>query len=770
MSFKYLFFLFFPVLLFSQNTVSIKIVDENKLAVSRAIVIVSQEDNQIAFGTTNSEGVFDKVLPSGSYVFNIKKLGFTPVMEVVLVQEKVSLSFVLLPETNQLQNVVITSRPKTMRIKGDTISYNLKAIVDGTENKIEDVIKKLPGLDVDQDGKVLYKGQQINNVLIDGNEFFGNKHQMATQNISAEMIEGVDLLTNYSGFSLAAGGNNGVALNLKTKDAYKNKWVSDVELGYGVNNALRFHSNSFKFFKKGNLAILTDYNTIAKTPISREDYREMRVASNIDSEDNQSKEVEIPSFLNPNSFIKEKKNAFIGVTYTSLISPRAKITFSHIFNKTNLMEENNKTQTNIGDSDKRISFLENKNGSYVLNNSSIKWEFNKSKTTFLSYVAGLTPNSDDDNQELLRDVNEINYVKSNTNLSFAQVFRLQTLLLKTINYKILVKQSSDLNEQSLDLFSQNILFDSGYDMLFQQSKNQDRSFGFCNFFSLSKKSNIFTLKLNLLTHNTSINNNIFQNPAYNANFELKNQSLESKLSWLKNWSPKLQSLFGLNITNSNNTFQESENRFTRYEPNMSLIYSFSGFNKLTFNYVLDHQLLTLSQIQDFSMIFDFQTIFRPSLVDFSRIVPKNSYSLQYFSVNPKNNNVLFSSLVYTKELNSISNNTSYASDYIESQMINSQGTTSLRALVAYDMKFKRLPFSVKTTLFYLNATGNSQFNGIDNVFSSSNFTSKTKVISNFKKSDVQFGVDYNYIQRSIEQKGNNTKHMYYMAQILSKNT
>jgi hypothetical protein len=53
----------------------------------------------------------------------------------------------------------------------------------------------------------------------------------------------------------------------------------------------------------------------------------------------------------------------------------------------------------------------------------------QSKTTFLSYVAGLTPNSDEDNQELLSDVNQ-NYVKSNTNLSFAQVFKLQTLVLK----------------------------------------------------------------------------------------------------------------------------------------------------------------------------------------------------------------------------------------------------------------------------------------------------------------------------------------------------
>jgi hypothetical protein len=70
------------------------------------------------------------------------------------------------------------------------------------------------------------------------------------------------------------------------------------------------------------------------------------------------------------------------------------------------------------------------------------------------------------------------------------------------------------------------------------------------------------------------------------------------------------------MTNSNNTFQESQNTFSRYEPNLSLIYNFSGFNKLTFNYALEHQLPIISEIQDSSMIFDFQTIFRPSLVDF----------------------------------------------------------------------------------------------------------------------------------------------------------
>jgi hypothetical protein len=157
------------------------------------------------------------------------------------------------------------------------------------------------------DGKVLYKGQQINNVLIDGNEFFGNKHQMATQNINAEMIEGIDLLTNYSGFALADGGYKGIALNLHTKDSYK---ISGFLMSNWVMESIMpsvFTLILLNFFKKGNLAILSDYNTIGKTPISLEDYREMRVASNIDNEDNVTKELEIPSFLNPNSLNKEKQ-------------------------------------------------------------------------------------------------------------------------------------------------------------------------------------------------------------------------------------------------------------------------------------------------------------------------------------------------------------------------------------------------------------------------------------------------------------------------------
>ena len=763
---KYIFFLLFPVFLFSQQTLQVKIVDENNLPVYRAIVSVSQDDNQVAFGTTDANGLFEKQLPSGSYFLSVKKLGFTSLLEPVSLQKNEVLIFTFLPETNQLKNVIISSRPKLMKIKEDTISYNIKAVLDGTENKIEDVIKKLPGLDVDQDGKVMYKGQRIDNVLIDGNEFFGNKHQMATQNIDANMIEGIDLLTSYSGFAIASGGKKGIALNLKTKESYKNKWIMDFELASGINKSLRFHSNSFKFFKKGNISILSDYNTIAKTPISKEDYNEMKVVSDVDSENGEIKEIETPIFLNSNTLLKDKKNAFIGLNYTSLIDKRSKITFVNIFNKMNVSEFNTKTQTNIGDANNTVSFLENKNATYSLNNSAFKWEFNKSETTFISYVVGFSPNFDSDNQNLIRLQNKLEYEKNHNNINFAQVFRIQTKIFNSINYKFAVKHSFDSNQENLYLSSQENLFTTAFDYLNQKRKLSDKNLSVYNFFTWTKSLNYFTFKINFLSHHQNLANLVFQDNKFNENLTLKNQFLQTNFSWLRNWNTKFQTIAAITSTTSDVRFQDSNAVRVFYDPNLSLIYSFSSFNKITFNYVLEHQLPTIYQLQESDVIDDFQSILKPSQVNFSKLIPKNAYSVQYLNINPKSFSVLFATMSYAVQQNSISNNTNYNIGFIENEIITTPESQTIRGLLMYDLKFRRFPLSLKTTLFYLKSLGTSQFMNLENEFVSTNFMNRFQLISNFKNSNVQFGFDYNFSTRSINQSQNNFSNTSQNHQVL----
>ncbi len=763
---KYIFFLLFPVFLFSQQTLQVKIVDENNLPVYRAIVSVSQDDNQVTFGLTDANGLFEKQLPSGSYFLSVKKLGFTSLLEPVSLQKNEVLIFAFLPETNQLKNVIISSRPKLMKIKEDTISYNINAVLDGTENKIEDVIKKLPGLDVDQDGKVMYKGQRIDNVLIDGNEFFGNKHQMATQNIDANMIEGIDLLTSYSGFAIASGGRKGIALNLKTKESYKNKWIMDFELASGINKSLRFHSNSFKFFKKGNISILSDYNTIAKTPISKEDYNEMKVVSDVDSENGEIKEIETPIFLNSNTLLKDKKNAFIGLNYTSLIDKRSKITFVNIFNKMNVSEFNTKTQTNIGDANNTVSFLENKNATYSLNNSAFKWEFNKSETTFISYVVGFSPNFDSDNQNLIRLQNKLEYEKNHNNINFEQVFRIQTKIFNSINYKFAVKHCFDSTQENLYLSSQENLFITTFDYLNQKRKLSDKNLSVYNFFTWTKSLNYFTFKINFLSHHQNLENLVFQDNKFNENLTLKNQFLQTNFSWLRNWNAKFQTIAAITSTTSDVRFQDSNAVRVFYDPNLSLIYSFSSFNKITFNYVLEHQLPTIYQLQESDVIDDFQSILKPSQVNFSKLIPKNAYSVQYLNINPKSFSVLFATMSYAVQQNSISNNTNYNTGFIENEIITTPESQTIRGLLMYDLKFKRFPLSIKTTLFYLKSLGTSQFMNLENEFVSTNFMNRFQLISNFKNSNVQFGFDYNFSTRSINQSQNNFSNTSQNHQVL----
>lgn len=751
MKLKLIIFLLFPVLLFSQHAVRIKAIDDAKVPLQRAIVAISQEDNQIAFGTTDANGFIEKQLAAGTYIITIKKLGFAPITEVLLVQKEELFTYTLFLEMNKLKDVVITSRPKVMRVKEDTLSYNLKAVVDGTENKIEDVIKKLPGLAVDQDGKVLYKGQQIDNVLIDGNEFFGKKHQMATQNINAEMIEGIDLLTNFGGFALASGGQKGVALNLKTKEGYKNKWIHDIEQAVGINNALQWHSNSFNFFKKGNMAVISDYNTIAKTPISREDYSQMRIEADASGGNGETKSVETPSFLNPNAFLKDKKNAFIGLNYTSLIGAKSKITLANIINNSSITEEILRSQTTIGAAQNSIVFGENKKAGYLLANSAFKWEYNRSKTTFISYTAGVTPNTDRDNQEVVQLANDIDYLKENRNFSFAQVANIQTTVFKSIAYKGIIKHAMDRNKQNLRLFSKQNLFGTSQDSIYQRQKNDQITFSIQNGFSKTLGSSSLSLQINLLSQENHFRNTAWQHNATNLDLNLLRQSMKTQLSWLKKWNPKLQSIIGLTSTIVNSTLVTAQSSFTRLEPNLSLSYNFKGLNKLSFNYGLYHQLPNISQLQQITVIEDFQTIEQPTSINFQQIIPKNSFALQYFSIGTKNQNVFFSNLSYDIEHNTIGTNTIYNDSFVETIGIVTPQGNVLKALALYDLKFRKFPFSFKTTVFYLKTTGFSEFASISNKMTIQNFTGRLQVLSNFKKSPVQCGLDYNFMQRDVAQ-------------------
>lgn len=760
----YYLFLLVPSLFFAQNNLKVVVTDPENVAIVRAIVIITQNENQIAFGTTSEKGIFEKTLPNGTYAVRISKLGFVAKTIVIALPKDEYLAVQLQIETNKLETVIIKSRPKIMKVKQDTIQYNLKNVVDGTERKVEDIIKKLPGMQVDADGKVSYKGQQIDKVLIDGNEFFGNKHQMATQNINANMVDGIDLLTNFQGFSTAGNGGT-IALNLKLKEGFRGKFVGDIEASGGNNNARRFHSNLFRFKKTGNLAIISDFNTIAKIPITVDDYREMRTPTDEDLQPSGGQIFELPKFLEPSDYVKQKHNGFVGVTYTNLLTKKSKITFSNLFNNTDIVQQSAIRQTNIGNNNVIVSFANMKSSNALLSNTNFKWEFNKSKKTFLSYDCIFTPNTDLEQDNITKPTNNISSNIQNNNFSFNQTFKVTTKLFDKIIYRFQMSHGIENNNRSLTLDGNFPFFGTNFQTLKQNFFIKKNNLSVQNKFSIKLQSNTFVCKF-VLDHQNS-NSESRQNTmvSFDGTQHLSKNQFQTELSWQRFWSSKFNTTIAARSTTNMLFFDNQQNIIPRLEPSLLAQYSFSQVNKMTFSFAVNHEFPSILQLQTNSIVNDFQVINRPSAVAFDQLIQKKEFGLDYLWFGISTQSILFSKISYSIQDNAIANNGLYNLNFSENNLVLTPRSNQFRLLSVYDLKINGVPFSTKTTAVYMKIRGFTAFNNVLSEMSTETFSVKQQLFSNFKNAIFQFDINYNINKRNSFQSINNFQNSAFNYQI-----
>lgn len=141
-------------------------------------------------------------------------------------------------KTIALDKVIVTAK-KRFEVKKDTLSYNVAAYSDGTEQKIEDIIEKLPGIQVNGDtGRITYKGRSIETVTLGGDNLFGHNYTIGTKNINVDMVKQVQAIENYSENPLLKGieQSGKVALNLELKKGID--FSGNAELGSGLFEGL----------------------------------------------------------------------------------------------------------------------------------------------------------------------------------------------------------------------------------------------------------------------------------------------------------------------------------------------------------------------------------------------------------------------------------------------------------------------------------------------------------------------------------------------------
>jgi len=198
------------------------------------------------FFTTDKKGDFSyqvkKNYEAGLYIVS-SILGYEKSIDSIFPIEKgkvYTLNFTLHPTTTELEEVVLV-RERKFRIKNDTVVFNPEAYKDGTERKVEDILKKLPGIEVKGNGRIKYKGKAVAEVQLDGDDLFGDNYTVGTKNISVDIIDAIEAIDNFSKNPLLKGieNSNGVALNLKLKKG-KTDYSGNGNVGLGYGDKLRY--------------------------------------------------------------------------------------------------------------------------------------------------------------------------------------------------------------------------------------------------------------------------------------------------------------------------------------------------------------------------------------------------------------------------------------------------------------------------------------------------------------------------------------------------
>ena len=166
-------------------------------------------DSTLVQGTqANMDGVFViKNIPAGKYKLHVSSVGYGDHMQwVEMVGQDINLRTIRLVEHVQhLAEVSVQGRAAEMTVKGDTIEYNTSAYKVAENASVEDLLKKMNGVEVDKEGKVTINGEEIKAVRIDGKKFFGDDVQTATKNIPAEMIDKIQVIDEKSDMAKLTG-------------------------------------------------------------------------------------------------------------------------------------------------------------------------------------------------------------------------------------------------------------------------------------------------------------------------------------------------------------------------------------------------------------------------------------------------------------------------------------------------------------------------------------------------------------------------------------
>lgn len=212
--------------------------------------LLGEKDSTMVGGVaTSRKGQFVlKNIKKGNYLLHISFVGYEPLFQPLRITgktSKIKLGELFLNDGSiHLDEAVIVGKAPEVTINNDTIIYNADSYKVAEGSMLEDLLKKMPGVEVDSEGKITVNGKEIKKILIDGKEFFSDDPKVASKNLPSKMIDKVQVLDKLSDMAKMTGFDDGeeeTVINLTVKPGMKQGWFGNAFAGYGSEN--RYEGN-----------------------------------------------------------------------------------------------------------------------------------------------------------------------------------------------------------------------------------------------------------------------------------------------------------------------------------------------------------------------------------------------------------------------------------------------------------------------------------------------------------------------------------------------
>lgn len=257
---------------FSQAIVFGCIKNEKDSSVPYASIFIKSlpKDSIVAYGSSDLNGHYSiNITTAGEYRISFASISFQTItmsLTISLPDQKVERNPILFFKVGELKEVTVKSTTAPIKVSNDTITYDAKSFAKGDESVVEDLLKKLPGVIVENDGTVKINGQEVEKIMVEGDDFFEKGYKVLSRNMPSYPVEKIDVLQHYSNNKHLKGIENSqkVALNLRLNTDAKSKWFGNMEVGYAgqSDNLHKIGANLMKFGKKTKYYFLGNSNNI----------------------------------------------------------------------------------------------------------------------------------------------------------------------------------------------------------------------------------------------------------------------------------------------------------------------------------------------------------------------------------------------------------------------------------------------------------------------------------------------------------------------------